>query len=544
MKKIPVLVLSSLLLFSCQSQNESQMASSFENSADSTIPEEKENIPDDQYRNYYEIFVYSFADSNQDGIGDLKGITKKLPYLRDIGYTGIWLTPIFSSPSYHKYDIQDYFSIDKDFGTMDDLIELVQKAHSLGMKVLLDGVFNHSSINNPWFEKALLAHRKLLRGESLTAEEEKYNSLYVFVDRKEDMDKKKTYSKAGANDFYYECNFSTDMPEFNFESEFTYETIQSVIDYYMSDEIQVDGFRLDAVLYYDYMNTYKNVNILNRISSMIHRHDGYVIGECFSDEKTIGEYYLSTLDSFFYFPAQGQNGFIHNSLSFQGESKMKYLEGLQTMIRNANGYIPAPFLDNHDVTRLSKEGNKEQFKFLLGLRDMLNGNTFNYYGDEIGMSSSIVKSGDYADSCYRTHYYWDDETHENECDDPPHALAQKEVYPDSKSQLEDINSILNYEKNALKMRNTYPAIARGDIIVSEEDEKMNEDSDTSLLLAFEKQYGNEKIKLVFNFSMRETDSYSLNGWEVKKVLLADTNQKEQIEDGKISLPPYSIALLK
>ncbi len=544
MKKIPVLVLSTLLLFSCQSQNESQVASSFANSTDSTIIEEKENIPDDQYRNYYEIFVYSFADNNQDGIGDLRGITKKLPYLRDIGYTGIWLTPIFSSPSYHKYDIQDYFSIDKDFGTMDDLIELVQKAHSLGMKVLLDGVFNHSSINNPWFEKALLAHRKLLRGESLTAEEENYNSLYVFVDKKEDMDKKKTYSKAGANDFYYECNFSTDMPEFNFESEFTYETIQSVIDYYMSDKIQVDGFRLDAVLYYDYMNTYKNVNILNRISSMIHQHDGYVIGECFSDEKTIGEYYLSTTDSFFYFPAQGQNGFIHNSLSFQGESKLKYLEGLQTMIKNANGYIPAPFLDNHDVTRLSKEGNREQFKFLLGLRDMLNGNTFNYYGDEIGMSSSVVKSGDYADSCYRTHYYWDDETHENECDDPPHALTQKEVYPDSKSQLEDENSILNYEKNTLKMRNTYPAIARGDILVSEEDEKMNEDSDTSLLLAFEKQYGNEKIKLVFNFSMRETYTYSLEGWEVKKVLLADTNQKEQIEDGKISLPPYSIALLK
>ncbi len=544
MKKIPVLVLSSLLLLSCQNQKSSFQNSSFMDSDDSSVEEEKEKIPDDKYRNYYEIFVYSFSDSNKDGIGDLKGIEEKLDYLRDIGYTGIWLTPIFSSPSYHKYDIQDYFSIDKAFGTMDDLISLVQKAHSLGMKVLLDGVFNHSSINNPWFEKALLAHRKLLRGESLTKEEENYNSLYVFVDKKEDMDSEKTYSKAGANDFYYECNFSTDMPEFNFESEFTYQKIESVIDYYMSDKIQIDGFRLDAVLYYDYMNTYKNVQILNRISSMIHNHDGYVVGECFSDQKTIGEYYLSITDSFFYFPAQGQNGFIHNSLSFQGESKLKYLEGLKEMIKNANGYIPAPFLDNHDVSRLSKEGNMAQFKFLLGLRDMLNGNTFNYYGDEIGMSSSVIKSGDYADSCYRTHYYWDDETHAMECSDPPHALTQKEVYGDSKTQLADTNSILNYEKNALKMRNTYPSIARGDVLVSKEDETMNNDSDTSLLLAFEKQYGNEHIKLVFNFSMLETSSYSLNGWEVKKVLLADTNQKETIEDGKINLPPYSIALLK
>ncbi len=542
MKKIPVLVLSSLLLLSCQNQNSSFLTSS--SSSDSTAEAEKENIPDDQYRNYYEIFVYSFADGNKDGIGDLKGIEEKLPYLRDIGYTGIWLTPIFSSPSYHKYDTKDYFSIDKDFGTLDDLISLIKKAHSLGMKVLLDGVFNHSSINNPWFEKALLAHRKLLRGESLTSEEENYNSLYVFVDKKEDMDSKKTYSKAGANDFYYECNFSTDMPEFNFESEFTYQKIESIIDYYMSDEIQVDGFRLDAVLYYDYMNTYKNVQILNRISSMIHEHDGYVVGECFSDEKTIGEYYLSVTDSFFYFPAQGQNGFIHNSLSFQGESKLKYLEGQQTMIKNANGYIPAPFLDNHDVTRLSKEGNMAQFKFLLGLRDMLNGNTFNYYGDEIGMSSSVIKTGDYADSCYRTHYYWDDETHDMECYDPPHSLTQKEVYPDSKRQQKDENSILNYEKNALKMRNTYPSIARGEISVSKKDEAMNQDSDDSLLLAFEKEYANEHIKLVFNFSMQETSSYPLDGWKVEKVLLADTNKKETIEEGMINLPPYSIALLK
>ena len=100
-------------------------------------------IKDDNYRNYYEIFVSSFADSNGDGIGDLKGITDKLDYIADLGYTGIWMTPIFSSPTYHKYNASDYFQIDEDFGTMDDLKTLVEEAHKRDIKVILDLALNH-----------------------------------------------------------------------------------------------------------------------------------------------------------------------------------------------------------------------------------------------------------------------------------------------------------------------------------------------------------------------------------------------------------------
>lgn len=531
MKKIPVLLFASLLC-SCSNAGNS-----------SALDEIKENRIEDDYRNYYEIFVPSFADSDNDGVGDLKGIDDKIDYLADIGYNGIWLTPINSSPSYHKYDIQDYFSVDSSFGTMDDLKNLVRHAHQKKMKVIMDGVFNHSSYYNPWFEKCILAHRKRLLGKSLDDEEKDYESLYVIKDGSAPQDGK-IYAKAGANDFYYECNFSGDMPEFDFESEFTFTKIKSVIDYYMSDEIGIDGFRLDAVLYYDFHDTESNVRILDRIAKMVHDNHGYVVGECFDSLSTIKQYYQSGCDSFFYFPGQGNSGFMVESLGMSGGFKKKYLDGMLDMIAAASGHIPAPFLDNHDVPRVTRGGNIRQTKFLLGLRDMLNGSVFNYYGDEIGMSSSKVSHGDYADSNYRTHYYWDDSSHAYETKDVPHANAQTQYYPDSKSQLEDDNSILNYEKHALRMRNTYPAIARGTVSQTPEDEALNQDSQDNLILAFDKTYESDTIRMLFNFSDTQSYTYDMKDKKMADILLVDVTTQPSVEGNMLTLPPYGIALLK
>src|SRR5579862_1450465 len=105
---------------------------------------------------YYEIFVRSFADSNGDGIGDLNGITAKLDYLKWLGVSGLWLTPIFPSPSYHGYDVTNYFAVNPQFGTLADFHRLLREAHARGIKVLIDMVLNHTSNRNPWFEQALI----------------------------------------------------------------------------------------------------------------------------------------------------------------------------------------------------------------------------------------------------------------------------------------------------------------------------------------------------------------------------------------------------
>ena len=104
---------------------------------------------------FYEIFVRSFKDSNGDGIGDFNGITEKLDYLQQLGVKGLWLMPIYPSPSYHGYDVTDYYGVNADYGTLDDFKHLVIEAHQRGIKIILDLVLNHTSAQHPWFKKAV-----------------------------------------------------------------------------------------------------------------------------------------------------------------------------------------------------------------------------------------------------------------------------------------------------------------------------------------------------------------------------------------------------
>ena len=118
----------------------------------STIYDESyTNIIDDHYRNYYEIFVYSYFDTNNDGIGDINGVTQKLDYIKEMGFNGIWLMPVHEGTSYHKYDVEDYYSIDKDFGTIEDFENLLKEAHARGINVIMDLVVNHTTSNHSWF---------------------------------------------------------------------------------------------------------------------------------------------------------------------------------------------------------------------------------------------------------------------------------------------------------------------------------------------------------------------------------------------------------
>ena len=105
-------------------------------------------------RVFYEIFVRAFNDSNHDGIGDLKGVTEKLDYLKDLGIKGIWLMPINESPSYHGYDVTDYYKINSDYGTLDDYKEPIKEAHKRDIKIEMDMVINHTSTENEWFKAA------------------------------------------------------------------------------------------------------------------------------------------------------------------------------------------------------------------------------------------------------------------------------------------------------------------------------------------------------------------------------------------------------
>ena len=156
---------------------------------------------------YYQIFVGSFYDSDKDGIGDLQGVISKLDYLeKDLGVSGIWLSPIHPSPTYHKYDVVDYYNIDKDFGSLDDFKELAKELESRDMDLMMDFVFNHTSSQHPWFIEAKSA---ILNDK---CDEVTVCDYYNFSDSFD-----AGYTKL-SNGTYYESQFWSEMPDLNLDN--------------------------------------------------------------------------------------------------------------------------------------------------------------------------------------------------------------------------------------------------------------------------------------------------------------------------------------
>ncbi len=197
----------------------------------------------------YQVFIASFADSNGDGMGDIRGIINKLDYLEGLGVDTLWLTPFQHSNSYHGYDIMDYFSVDPRFGTLEDYRELLNKAHKKGMKVLLDFVLNHTSTSNPWFVKSQSLTKEKIKMPDGTVKEIDYRNFYTwqneeYVSAIKDPQEKAQWFK-DPNGYYFYSSFSSTMPELNFDYQATRDAILDVALYWMS--FGLDGFRLDAV---------------------------------------------------------------------------------------------------------------------------------------------------------------------------------------------------------------------------------------------------------------------------------------------------------
>lgn len=496
---------------------------------------------DDNYRNYYEIFVSSFCDSNNDGSGDLNGITSKLEYLKELNYNGIWLTPINSSPSYHKYDVSDYYKIDPKFGTMDDLENLIKKAHSLGIKVIIDLVINHSSSNHKLFAKSAAAYEKWINGIKLSEEEKKYYDYYSFFKKVDDPDTqgKILYKYPGKN-FFYEGNFSSGMPEPNFDNLTFREDINKIAKFYL--DLGIDGFRLDAVKYYYLNNTTKNVEVLRDFNNYVKsvNKNAYIVGECWDGDGVIEQYYQSGIDSFFYFSASSAtpNSFIETSVNLDGSWLNTYLRGAKVMEKISEKGIEAPFLDNHDMVRYTKKGDVNLTKYMYGLLSMLKGTSFTYYGDEVGMVGS--NGGELPDQNVRTPIKWGEENNQDNTKILAGTSSVEYPYGTVKENMENQNSLYHYYKKANYIRLKYPCIARGETV-----EILTDKENATLLI--KKIYNGEEVGILFNFSGLRNITTDITQYGFKDVvsqLVAD-NENGYIGKTKegIILPPYSIAIL-
>ena len=412
----------------------------------------------DNYRTFYQVFVGSFSDSNSDGIGDLRGIINRFDYLNDgnmnsetsLGVQGIWLSPIFASPSYHKYDAKDYYQIDWRFGTEADLKELIELCHSRNVKLILDLAINHTSSSHPWFLEF-----KQARIDGNTASP--YYDFYSCVTTDGKLGGI-SYQKIGV-DCWFECNFSGDMPELNYDNPAVRQAVLDIAKYYL--DLGVDGFRFDAVKYIYFGDTARSVDFwvwymdeLKKINPQV-----YCVGECWSGENEILSYY-EAMNCFNFAVAQAEGVVASAAKGFAISKFTDYISSYQKKVlaQNPEGMVMS-FLSNHDMDRIGGAFvTDNMMRMAANLYLLSPGSPVIYYGEEIGMRGS--RGGENTDANRRLAMLWGDGDLIRNPEGSTYA-AKNQISTTVADQLADENSLLRHYCRLLTIRHTYPAIARG-----------------------------------------------------------------------------------
>lgn len=498
--------------------------------------EQELQIVDDNYRNYYEIFVYSFYDSDGDGIGDLNGVTQKLDYIQDMGFNGIWLMPVFQSTTYHKYDITDYMQIDSEYGSTEDMQNLIEECHKRGIRIILDFVMNHTSSQHLWFTQACEYLEQLPRGAEPDEQECPYVGYYHFAN-----EQKQDYYQVKNTDWYYEGVFWSEMPDLNLENEQLRAELEQIASYWIG--MGIDGFRMDAAMHFEENDATTNTEILNWFYEycLSQNPDFYMVSEVWANEATVADYYASGTPSMFNFDLADKEGKLIKAArgTYKAANLVQSMLKYQTDFAAKNpDYIDAPFITNHDMGRVANalRNDSDDLKMAGGLLMTLSGNPFVYYGEEIGMSSAGTK-----DENKRLPFIWSDTDTAGMTKGPKDADAGiTSAFAGVEEQQADLDSILNYYKRALRLRNENPELARGTI---EAVETLCDGHQAVITKTWE----DSTIAIVYNIS-DEAIEVNLAGSAIDSMAIRGylTLHGEAItlENGVLTMPAQSICIMK
>lgn len=357
----------------------------------------------------YQIYLRSFKDSNGDGIGDIRGITQQLDYLKELGVDYLWITPFFVSPQNDNgYDVADYRNIDPIFGTMEDLEELIREGKKRGMELMLDMVFNHTSTSHEWFQKAL-------------AGDEKYQNYYIFKDGTPDKIPTNWESKFGGPAWEYVPHlkkwylhlFDVSQADLNWENPEVREELKNVIRFWQKKGI--GGFRFDVVNLISKPEHFEDDHIGDgRRFYTDGRHVHEFLKELTADTGldqyvTVGEMSSTTLDNCIRYSNPQEKelsmcfNFHHLKIDYKDGKKWELMEPdlmrlkelfetWGTGMQEGNGWN-ALFWCNHDqpriVSRLGDEDRywKESAEMLAASVHLMRGTPYIYQGEEIGMTN-------------------------------------------------------------------------------------------------------------------------------------------------------------
>ncbi len=480
----------------------------------------------------YELNIKGFYDSNGDGIGDFAGAMEKLDYLEELGITAIWLLPFYPSPLRDDgYDIQDYYTVAERYGNTDDFKRFLEAAHDRGLKVITELVINHTSDQHEWFQRA----RKAPIGS-------KERDYYVWSDTDEkwpdvriiftDTETSNWTWDPVAKQFYWHRFFSH-QPDLNYDSPDVQREIIEILDYWMN--MGIDGFRLDAIPYlFEREGTNgENLPETHEYLKKLRKH----VDENYDNVLFLAEANMWPEDSASYF---GDDDECHMNYHFPLMPRMYMSVKLEdrhpiTDIFDQTPEIPencqwATFLRNHDELTLEMVTEEERdfmnnvyaederarinvgirrrlaplmdndhnkIKLLNVLLMSLPGTPVLYYGDEIGMGDNIyLKDRDGV----RTPMQWNNNLNAGFSEANPHSLYMPVIrdteysyeWINVKRQEANPNSLLNWTKKLLKTRTDYKVFGRGDIKFLQ--------PDNSHILAFVREYEEEKVLVVINLS--------------------------------------------
>ncbi len=409
-------------------------------------------------RTWYELFVRSFADGNGDGIGDFKGLTAKFDYLNDgnaastsdLGVTGLWLMPVFASPSYHGYDVTNYDAINPDYGTSADFAAFLAAAHRRGIKVILDLTLNHTSDQNPWFVASA-------KGDKAKADWylwSKTNPGYLGPENQV------VWHQLDSQNRWYYGIFSEHMPDLNLANSAVTATMDQVARHWLVD-VGVDGFRLDAAKYLieegqKQANTQSTLDWLAQFQHTVKSAEpgAMTVGEVWDTPQTAGKYVPRSMDLSFNF------GLASGTISaIQNQRVAPLVTGLMDTQTAWPPLQSATFLANHDQARVMTQLNLDPASARLAATLLFAepGVPFLYYGEEIGMQGQkpapmirrpMQWTGDGPSGGFSTAAAWE----------PPESDWST---VNVAAETNDPNSLLSLYRTLIRLRGSEPALRDG-----------------------------------------------------------------------------------
>lgn len=532
----------------------------------------------------YQIYPKSFYDSNNDGIGDLNGITEKLDYIKHLGVDYIWITPFFVSPQKDNgYDVADYCNIDPTYGTMEDFDRLSAEAKKRGIGIMLDMVFNHTSTEHKWFKKAL-------------AGEKKYQDFYIFKKGEKNNPPTNWVSKFGGNaweyveelESYYLHLFDRTQADLNWENPEVREEIYKVVKFWLDKG--VNGFRFDVVNLISKPEKFENDyqgdgRRFYTDGPKIHEYLKGLNQNTFGQKEdiiTVGEMSSTSMENCFKYSGKDENelsmvfNFHHLKVDYKNKDKWALqpfdfqelkdiLNSWQVGMQEHNAWS-ALFWCNHDqprvVSRFGDDKNywKKSAKMLGTVVHMLRGTPYIYQGEEIGMTNAYfdtisqykdVESINYhkilMDSGLsdeeamkivmersrdngRTPMQWNDEINGGFSKGTPWIESIKNYKEiNVKNQIDDEDSIFNYYRKLIALRKEHRVIALGKTIPLAENDKN--------VYMFKRVLENEELLVVTNFYNVECSIelyFEIEGYEC---ILSNNGEKVTLEKN-LKLQPY------